>query len=61
MPAAVQRSTICPSRRRVTLRLVLRAIEIIDLIGLLVVSFLASNFRAAWLRWMNPVLAGCEA
>ena len=34
MPAAVQRSTICPSRQRVTLRLVVRAMEIIDSIGL---------------------------
>src|SRR5687768_8435342 len=33
MPAAVQRSTICPSRQRVTSRLVARAIEIIDSIG----------------------------
>jgi hypothetical protein len=30
MPAAVQRSTICPSIQWVTLRLVVRAIEIID-------------------------------
>jgi hypothetical protein len=30
MPAAVQRSTIWPSRQRVTLRLVVRAMEIID-------------------------------
>ena len=41
MPAAVQRSTICPSRQRVTFRLVVRAIEIIDSIGLLVVRVLA--------------------
>jgi hypothetical protein len=34
MPAAVQRSTICPSRQRVTLRLVARAMEIIDSIVL---------------------------
>ena len=33
MPAAVQPSTICPSRQRVTLRLVVRAIEIIDSMG----------------------------
>jgi hypothetical protein len=33
MPAAVQRSTICPSRQRVTLRLVVRAMEIIDSSG----------------------------
>src|SRR5439155_23731681 len=38
MPAAVQRSTICPSRQRVTLRLVVRAMEIIDSIGLEVVN-----------------------
>src|SRR5258705_4138970 len=43
MPAAVQRNTICPSRQRVTLRLVVRAMEIIDSIGLLVVSVLASR------------------
>src|SRR5512144_2445127 len=43
MPAAVQRSTICPSRHLVTLRLVVRAIEIIDSIGLEVVSVLASR------------------
>ena len=41
MPAAVQRSTICPSRQRVTLRLVARAMEIIDSTGLLVVNVLA--------------------
>jgi hypothetical protein len=34
MAAAVQRSTICPSRQWVTLRFVVRAIEIIDSIGL---------------------------
>jgi len=34
MPAAVQRSTICPSRQRVTLQLVVRAMEIIDSPGL---------------------------
>ena len=42
IPAAVQRSTICPSRQRVTLRLVVRAIEIIDSTGLDVISVLAS-------------------
>src|ERR1700739_3165595 len=41
IPAAVQRSTIWPSRQRVTLRLVVRAIEIIDSMGLLVVRVLA--------------------
>ena len=41
IPAAVQRSTICPSRQRVTLRLVFRAMEIIDSMGLLVVRVLA--------------------
>ncbi len=39
----VQRSTNCPSRQRVTLRLVVRAIEIIDSIGLEVVRVLASR------------------
>ena len=43
MPAAVQRNTICPSRQRVTLRLAVRAIEIIDSIGLEVVNVLASR------------------
>src|SRR6266545_3449143 len=43
MPAAVQRSTICPSRQRVTLRLVVRAMEIIDSIGFEVVSVVASR------------------
>jgi hypothetical protein len=43
MPAAFQRSTICPSRQRVTLRLVERAIEIIDSTGFEVVSVLASR------------------
>ena len=43
MPAAVQRSTICPSRQRVTLRLVVRAIEITDSTGLEVVNALASR------------------
>ena len=38
MPAAVQRSTMCPSRQRVTLRLVARAMEIIDSTGFEVVS-----------------------
>ena len=33
MPAAVQRSTICPLRQRVTLRLVVRVMEIIDSTG----------------------------
>src|SRR6185295_4938938 len=41
IPAAVQRSTICPSRQRVTLRLVALAMEIIDSTGLDVVSVLA--------------------
>src|ERR1700741_1019760 len=41
IPAAVQRSTICPSRQRVTLRLVALATEIIDSTGLDVVSVLA--------------------
>src|SRR6478752_5358719 len=41
MPAAVQRSTIWPSRQRVTFRLVVRAMEIIDSMGLLVVRVLA--------------------
>src|SRR6478752_1226770 len=41
MPAAVQRNTICPSRQRVTLRLVALAMEIIDSMGLDVVSVLA--------------------
>jgi hypothetical protein len=43
MPAAVQRSTICPSRQRVTLRLVVRAIEITDSTELEVVSVLVSR------------------
>jgi hypothetical protein len=38
MPAAFQRSTIWPSRQRVTLRLVARAIEIIDSMGLRAVA-----------------------
>ena len=41
MQAAVHRSTICPSRQRVTLRLVVRAMEIIDSTGFEVVSVLA--------------------
>src|SRR3954452_23630743 len=41
MPAAVQRSTICPSRQRVTLRLVVRAMEIIDSTGFEVVRVVA--------------------
>lgn len=41
IPAAVQRSTICPSRQRVTLRLMVRAIEIIDSTGFDVVKVLA--------------------
>src|SRR6476619_2031477 len=41
MPAAVQRNTICPSRQRVTLRLVALTMEIIDSMGLDVVSVLA--------------------
>src|SRR6201993_445702 len=43
MPAAVQRSTIWPSRQRVTLRLVVRAIEITDSTGFDVVNVLASR------------------
>jgi hypothetical protein len=45
MPAAVQRSTICPSRQRATLRLVKRAIEIIDSTGFDVVSVLPADRR----------------
>jgi hypothetical protein len=41
MPAAVQLSTVCPSRQRVTLRFVVRAVGIIDSIGLGVVNVLA--------------------
>ena len=41
MPAAVQRSTICPSRQRVRLRFVARAMEIIDSIGLELVNVFA--------------------
>jgi hypothetical protein len=43
MGVSVQRGTICPSRQRVTLRLVARAMEIIDSTGLLVVGVLASR------------------
>jgi hypothetical protein len=43
MPAAVQRSTICTSGQRVTLRLVVRAMAIIDSTGLDVVSVLATR------------------
>ena len=43
MPAAVQRSTIWPSHQRVPLRLVVRAIEIIDSMGLLVMRDLARH------------------
>ena len=43
IPAAVQRSTIWPSRHLVTLRLVARAMEIIESTGLLVVRVLASR------------------
>ena len=45
MPAAVQRSTIYPSSQRVTLRLVERAIEIIDSTGFDVVSVLPADRR----------------
>ena len=40
MPVGVQRSTICPSRHRVSLRLVALAMEIIDSMGLPVVRVL---------------------
>ena len=41
MPAAHQRSAICPSRQRLTLRAWLRQIEIIDSIALVDLSVLA--------------------
>src|SRR4051795_8564251 len=43
MPAAVQRSTISPSFQWVTLRLVVRAIEIIESMGLEVTREVASR------------------